>query len=181
MGNALSQNLSTPPAPNPQPQQQQNPTPQGNALAMNGAGPMGQSPEMGPQQTAPAPNHQQTVAALRHFNAIETELTDLLNDPSVGRSDLKSKIIDGTTKLVANRILTPAQAVTQLGDVPERPFDQKTWLEQHLQQVSQAATLVLAHHQVGYAGQDVDTTPPDEEDHLGTVAGLQAQYKGRQQ
>ena len=135
----------------------------------------------GPQPQAappPPPNHQQTVAALRHFDAIEKELTLLLKDPSVGRSDMKSEIIDGMTKLVASGFMTPATAITQLATVPERPFDQKKWLETHLMQTIQAANGVLTHHAAGFAGQDVDTSAPNNDNHLGTMNGILGQYKG---
>jgi hypothetical protein len=120
------------------------------------------------------------VAALRHFGAIEHELTTLLEDPDLGKSDMKSKIIDGVSSLVAERFLTPVEAVVQLGTVPERPFDQKQWLEQHLSTAVQAQVAVLAHHGAAFAGQNVDTTPPDPDDHLEMMAGLKAHYQGLQ-
>src|SRR5215831_3502267 len=43
----------------------------------------------------PTPTHGQTVAALRHFHAIQAELEALLKNPALGKSSLKSQIIDG--------------------------------------------------------------------------------------
>lgn len=171
---ALSSTLSTPPAPDI------------NALGAQGQ-PGGSSQTAGPSQqpqTPPAPpTHQQVVGAMRHFDAIEKELSALLSDPDVGKADLKSKIIDGTTKLVANRILSPSQAVMQLGTVPERPFDQKQWLQTHLAQTVQAATMILAHHAVGAqqaeaSGQPMDTSPPSPDGHIDAMAGLAQNYRG---
>lgn len=163
--NALSSMGGAPPAPNPQPDSG------GNALASQG-------PSGGAQAAPPPPpTHQQTVAALRHFSAIEGELTHILSDPDVGTADMKSKIIDGTTKLVASGILTPASAVGELGTVPDRPFDQKIWLMKHFQQTVQAQSLVLAHHQIGGP-----TAPNDEpynpDNHHSIMAGLMGQYRG---
>ena len=45
-------------------------------------------------QQAPAPNHAQTVAALRHFYMIGKELRGLLADPNVGKSDIRSALIE---------------------------------------------------------------------------------------
>ena len=170
MGNALSAQGGPPPAPNPQPQAIMGA--QGTPMGPGGppAAPQGQP------MPPPAPSHQQTVAALRHFSAIEKELTELLKNPDLGKSDLKSAIIDGTTKLVADGILTAASAVTELGTVPEKPFDQKKWLEHHFVQTLQAANAVLSHHAAAFSGQQVDTTPASPDDHQSHMAGLMSNY-----
>ena len=166
MQNALSGMDGAPPAPVQQPQQG------GNAVQGQGPAPA--------QGQFPAPSHQQTVAALKQFDAIEQELTALLSDPDVGKSDLKSKIIDGTTRLVAMGILTPAAAVTQLGTVPEKPFEQRAWLEQHLIQTVVVANHLLEAHAQGFQGQEPDNMAgPSSDGHLDTIAGLMGQYKGQ--
>lgn len=128
----------------------------------------------------PAPNHQQTVAALRHFGAIEREISTLLADPDLGRTDMRSKIIDGATSLVAQGIVTPAQAVAQLGSVPDRPFEQKQWLMRNFAQTIQAQNAVLDQHRAAFAGAPPVDDHGDPDDHLGTVAGLMGQYQGPQ-
>lgn len=177
MQNALSGMQGAPEAPSPQPQQM----PDGNA--MQGPAAAAQPSQGGApgQQPPPPPSHQQTAAALKQFDALEQELTGLLSDPDLGKADMKSKIIDGATKLVAMGILTPAAAVTQLGSVPDKPFDQKAWLEQHLMQVVGAANGVLAHHGQAFAGQEPDNmTSPTMDGHIDTIGGLAGQYRGQQ-
>ena len=173
MSNALSALGGPPPAPNSEPGQQMPPPMVGNALG----------PATGQQQAPPAPppapSHQQTVAALRHFAALERELTTLLKDPDLGNADLKSKIIDGTTGLVAQGYLTPAAAVTELGTVPERPFDQKKWLEQHFVQTIAAANQVLSHHQAAFPGGAPNEETPSMDDHHSLMGSLASQYQGR--
>jgi len=173
MSNALSAIGGPPPAPNADPGQQMPPPVAGNALGPAPAAPSG------PPAPPPAPSHQQTVAALRHFAALERELTTLLKDPDLGKSDLKSKIIDGTTGLVAQGYLTPAAAVTELGTVPERPFDQKKWLEQHFVQTIAAANQVLGHHQAAFPGGAPNEGAPDMGDHHDLMQGLASHYQGR--
>lgn len=166
MANALSSMGGPPPAPNPQPQDP------------SGGGAPGASSAPQQQQQAPAPSHQQTVAALRHFSAIEDELRGLLADPDLGKADMKSKIIDGATKLVANGIMTAAQAVTGLGSVPERPFEQKQWVASHYATAVQAANAVLDHHRAAFAGTPAPAQPSGPDDHQAVMSGLLSHYQG---
>lgn len=125
---------------------------------------------------APAPTHAQTVAALRHFSALEQQLEKALVEPDLGKADLKSKVIDGMTTLVANRIISPAEAVSQLATFPQRPFDQKKWIENHVAQIDQARDAILDHHRQAFAGANEDEVAggpqPSPDDHMATMAGL---------
>jgi hypothetical protein len=140
MPNALTAGGALPPIPQPQQQQQQQQAPQA-------AGPQG----------VPAPTHAQTVAALRHFHAVMGELRGLATNPDLGKANVKSSIIDGTTKLVSQRMMSPGQAVEMLASVPDKPYQQKMWVAQHLQNAMLARAAVLMHHAVAFAG-----TPPQQ-------------------
>lgn len=168
MANALS--AAGEPAPVPEIAQQN------NALRA-------QTPGPAQQQAAPQLTHQQTVASLRHFSAIARELEVFLKDPDLGKADLKSKIIDGTTKLVANRIITPAQAVMQLGTVPSDPLLQRKWVQQHFQQTIMSQNAVLDHHAQANPGSGdlpneiaASTSKPDL--HLDDMMSVHAGYRG---
>jgi len=176
MPNAFAEPLGGPPAPDAGPAGAVQP--QGNGLA-SAPGPSAPNAMQG-QQGPPPPSHQQVVVGLRHMHAIEVELTGLLSDPDCGKTDIRSKIIDGATGLVAKGILTAAQAVTQLGQVPDRPFDQRQWLEQHFMQTVQAQTALLAHHQQGFVDQQPDATPPNPDQHQAMVGALTQHYQGAQ-
>lgn len=142
------------------------------------------SPLQTPQGPPPAPTHEQTVCALRHFAAIQTELEELLRNPKLGKADIKSAIIDGTTKLVADRIISPAQAVTQLGTVPDKPFDQRQWLMQHYMMAKQAENQILDHHAQGNPGslewsQEAPRSVSNIGDrHLDLMGDVMSHYKG---
>lgn len=161
-----------PPAPRPQDMQ---PSPAPNALA---GGAQGQGAQGQGGQRLPAPSHGQTVAALRHFDAIAKEMRALLSDPSVGRSNMKGKIIDAVTKLVTNRIISAPQAVEQLGTVPEPPFQQKQWLNNHYQQSVQAAGQVLEHHWNAFRGvpEGAIDQRASPDDHMETMNSLGGHY-----
>lgn len=149
--------------------------------------PGGGMPQGGPQALLaalaaakpPAPTHGETVAALRHFQAISGELRVLLSDPEVGRGNMKSKIIDGVTKLVSGRIISPSEAVQQLSNVPDAPFQQKQWLMQHMQQAQQAQVKVLSDHQQSHAGADETQMQPGGgvDGHMDDMKSLQSHYR----
>jgi hypothetical protein len=144
-----------------------------------------QMPGQAPGQPQPmpqpaAPTHGQTVAVLRHMDAIQAELETILKDPAAGKSNLKRKIIDGTAKLVADRIITPGAAVAQLAEVPDNPFQQRRWLQQHLIQTIVAKVKVLNDHQQAFAGVPENmidkTSSPDN--HLSDMAAVHSAYGG---
>lgn len=149
-----------------------------------GGPPPGGSPLQGqPQQPPPTLTHQEAVAALRHFHAIQDELEGLLKNPGLGKSDIKSAIIDGTTKLVAGRILTPAAAVVQLATVPEKPRDQQAWIEQHYQHAMAAQAGVIEYHRAaGPGSQDWATEGQipmgDPDKHIETMSSVMDRFKG---
>lgn len=133
------------------------------------------------QQQLPAPTPSETMAALNHFAAIEKELTILLSDPEVGKTNMRSRIIDGTARLVSTRQMEPGEAVVELGSLPDRPFDQKKWLEGHLASTVQAASTVLDHHRIAYAGKDVPPPSPQAmspEGQRDALKSLMMKYKG---
>jgi hypothetical protein len=176
MANSLEVGTTPPPAPLQDAPQ--------NSLQQQGAAQS--SPPAGAPQAAPAPpTHQQTVAALRHFDMIKGELMPLLKDPTLGKSDLKSKIIDGVTKLVSERVLAPAQAVMQLSQVPSDPIQQRKWLQTQMAQTMQAENAILDHY--GAGNPSMHGNPQDHmsesdhgsrDDHMGHMAALAANYGG---
>jgi hypothetical protein len=125
----------------------------------------------------PAPGHEQTVAGLRHFAAIRDQLTEISKDSDLGRVSVKGKVIDGMTKLVAERVMTAGDAVVQLAAFPEKPHDQKLWVAQHLATNTQAQAALLDHHRATHVGtgewalesQTPRANPDDHRDHIGAL------------
>ncbi len=123
---------------------------------------------------APAPNHAQTVAALRHFDAINKQLKVLLANPNLGKTNIRSSVIDSVTNLVGQRIISPTQAVQQMTSFPDKPFDQKMWLGKMLQQNMMAEMAVLVHH-----GDHVPDGQPQEanpDNHMQDMASMMADH-----
>jgi hypothetical protein len=178
---ANSFGTETPPAPNPG---------MGNALT-SGAMPQPAAPQ-GPggpagAQAPPPPTHAQTVAALRHFDAIRKELEIIAKDPALGKSSVKSKIIDGVMRLVAERFMKPVQAVDELSKVPTEPLLQMKWVKTMYAQAQAAENGILDHYgatqpHLGtvadhFAGTKGAYNPDDHGDHL---AAMTANYRGPQ-
>ena len=128
----------------------------------------------------PAPTHAQTVAALRHFDAINKQLRGLLKNPDLGKADIRKSVIDAVTKLVSDRILSPTQAVQQMTSFPDKPFDQKQYLGNMFVQNQQAEMAVLMHHG-DYVAPEGPRPTPNPDNHMQDMAEMmQAHYPGQQ-
>lgn len=160
MANPLEVGSTSPPPPNPD---------AGNALQQG-------APQQQAQQSSP-PDHAQTVAALRHFDGIKEELEVLLKNPALGKTSIKSQIIDAVGNLVGKRLMSPAIAVMQLSKVPDQPLEQRKMLQQQMMQTVQAERGIIAHHAMGYAGQGPEPTPSSD-NHMDVMGELNTNYSG---
>lgn len=177
MGNPLLPALSENPAPPdiPQPTAAQG---KANPLMPGGMpqeAPGGQQPSQ--PQLPPAPSHGQTVTALRHFSALEEELSGIMKDPDLGKSDVRSEVIDSMMRLVGEGIVTAPNAVMELSTLPDKPYEQRAWVNQHFLNVVMAQNAILAHHQMGaMTGQNVGGEDPDQADHAQIMSSLTSKY-----
>lgn len=168
MANPLETGSTSPTPPNPD-------AGSGNPLQSGGQ----------PQAAAPIPpSYEQVVAAMRHTDAVKGELATLLKNPALGRSDVKSAIIDGTTKLVAERFMSPEDAVIQLSKVPSDPIAQRKWLQTMLAQTQQSENAILDHYGAGnpHVGTVADHVKRDHgkrDDHMMHLRALGANYARR--
>jgi hypothetical protein len=130
----------------------------------------------------PAPSHEQTVAGLRHLAAVHDELVSIKNDRDLGNVDVKSKVVDGFTKLVADRIVDPGEAVAQLVDFPTKPLEQKEWVDQKLVMNLRAQSQLLDHHRASHVGTgewaiESQTRRADPDDHRSHIGALLKHFK----
>jgi hypothetical protein len=167
-----------PPAPNPQPEDPSSSNPMAPFQSTNPLQKLQGNGPVQPQQQMqmPAPDAAHAVAGLRHLGAIERATESLLRNPDLGKIDMKSTIIDGMTRLVADRMISPAQAVDQLTSVPPDPFGQRNWVLQHFVQAVTAQRFLISHHRAAFSGQrDLQHGHPD--DHQQHVRGLMGHYQ----
>lgn len=155
-------------------------SPQGTAPSQGGS-PLQAGPQ---QQPVAPPSHAQTVATLRHLHAVNREFGVVLQNPNLGKSDVKSAVIDAVTKLTADRIVSPAAAVMLLTQVPDQPLDQRKWAQNFYDSNARAEAMVLDHHAAGgpasldWGADQAGFTPPDTDNHMKTMDGVVAHYKG---
>ena len=114
--------------------------------------------------------------------AIVDELQVLQKNPSLGRSNMKDPILDGVTKLVGERMMSPANAVPLLADIPVDPLMQRKWVTAKLQQTIAVQNNVLHHHIMGSQptldwALESQHQPGSADDHMQTMAGLTSQYQ----
>lgn len=124
------------------------PAPSPNALAsllQGGAGP-GQLPQR------PTPNHQQTVAALVHLQAVQKAMDGLSRLPGLGKENIRPEIFDATADLMGQGMFTLPQVMNEIKAIPADPPGQKQWVLQHLQQISAAQKQILMDHAQGNPG-----------------------------
>jgi|SRR5581483_12406357 len=142
----------------------------------------GQNALLSGKQSVPAPTHEQTATALRHFRIVRNALRKLLENPDLGKTNIRPEMIDAMTGLIGDGIMEPANAVTQLSKLPDKPFDQKQAVEQMYADTIRAEIAVLDHHKT--------TNPPQYSEfalehlrhvasgreHVHVMKGLMAHY-----
>jgi hypothetical protein len=132
----------------------------------------------------PAPTHEQTVAGLRHLAAVYDQLLEAKRDPDLGRTNVRGKVIDGLTTLVSRNMVGPGDAVNELVTFPERPFEQKQWVDQKLAECQRAQSALLDHHRSAHVGTgdwalESLTPQANSDDHRAHMNGLVAHYPTR--
>jgi hypothetical protein len=117
-------------------QQQQNP------LARL-AGPMPGLPQI-PQQ--PSPTRAQTVAAVHRLGAVMDAMRSVMSADGFGRTNVRPKILDEASKLLASRLLSLPEVMQSIGQVPDDPLAQKEKVEAIYNAAQQAEGQVIDHH-----------------------------------
>ena len=111
-------------------------------------------PQQGGQQppAAPAPSHEQTVAALTHTAAVSKELMTILRDPDLGKKDARSQIVDAALELVQKGLASVPAVVEQIKSLPSDAQGQLQWVKGHLMANQLAQFAVLEHHRGAFPG-----------------------------
>lgn len=139
--------------------------------------------QLAPQQQQPtpqpAPTHAQTVAAVHQFGQIKQSMVPILDDPNLGLKNIRPKLLDSFSKLLASKTLTLPEIMKAVKALPDDPMQQKKFVEKIYNDNDKAQMLVLGHHAMG--PQQTDGQEPDQwssDKHQDYMAGLVQQYGG---
>lgn len=153
----------------PQPQRM----PQQNPLAALAA----QAPQ---PRAVPRPTPGQTAAALHHFGEIKAALRPIIEDPQFGKTNVRPKLLDAASKLLANKVLSLPQIMNAIKGLPEDPMDQVKFVEKIYGDSDMAQKIVLMQHADYQA--DPGAAPEDEyslKTHGAFMDGLAKTYNHR--
>lgn len=136
----------------------------------------------GPQMPAPAPTHEQTVAALHHTSQIQKRMGKLLGNPALGKKDARSDIVDAGLDLAQEGLVSIPHVVEQMKTLPSDPAGQLRWVQMQVLMSKLAQRAVLEHHVGAHEGAlDWHGEAPMRGDgktkHADVVSGLMDHYK----
>jgi hypothetical protein len=153
------------------------PQQQGNPLAQLAP----QAQQQQPQQ--PAPNAAQTAAAIHHFGEIKAGIRPILNDPKLGKENIRPKLLDAASKFLASKTLSLPDVMKALKNLPDDPMQQLQFVKKIYDNNDQAQQQVLAHHAAAPPEQQMPGAPPPEpysqDNHQAMMDGLMQHYGGR--
>ena len=153
------------------PQAQPQAAPQANPLAALA----GQAPQQQQPQGPPQLSHAQTVAGLHKFSEIKAAMLPVISDPKLGKTNIRPKLLDATSKLLMNKTLSLPEIMNRIKDLPDDPQKQKAFVDQIYQSSDQAQKVLLAN--AAHAQDDGEAWSMDNhEKHLG---GFMQKYEGR--
>lgn len=138
----------------PQPQQG---VPQGGGNPL--AALMGQ--QAAAPRPVPRPTPGQTAAALHHFGEIKAALRPIIQDPQFGKTNVRPKLLDAASKLLAAKVLSLPQIMSAIKGLPEEPMEQVKFVEKIYGDSDQAQKIVLMQH----AGYQADPAAPPEDEY----------------
>lgn len=129
------------------------------------------------QQQATQLSHAQTVAALHKFGEIKAAMFPVISDPKLGKTNIRPKLLDATSKLLMSKTLTLPEIMNRIKDLPDDPQAQKKFVDQIYQSSDQAQkSLLTMHANSPQNGEPEQWTPDNHDKHL---AGVQQMYGGR--
>lgn len=142
--------------------------------------------QQGQPQQKPAPNQQQTVAALMHLTAVQKEMEKLSNLPGIGKENIRPEIFDTTAELMGRGLFTLPQVMNEIKTIPSDPPGQRNWVMTHLRNVVLAQKQILADHAQAFPGTGdaqgevaASAQPYDPDSHADLMKSLATHYSGR--
>jgi hypothetical protein len=117
---------------------------------------------------------------VKRFSAIQNALREVMQDKDFGRANVRPKLLDEGSKLLAARVLSLPELMSQISNFPTDPLQQKQVVQQIYNSAQQAEAHVLdAHGSAIAAGKLPPDGGPkyDAGEHEQHMQGLLAHYK----
>ena len=122
-------------------------------------------------------NKQQLIAGLHHFSAINKHITPLLNNPAVGKSNMRPKLFDAAASLIGEKVLSVAEVMNDIKDFPDDPLEQKKWFEKLVGMNMQAEKKLISDYIAQGPGQEPEGPEWSMDNHKDHMTGLMGNYK----
>lgn len=100
-----------------------------------------------PMQQRPQPSYGQTRAAMHRFEAVRNALMPILKDKKIGRESVKKEIMSAGATLLGQQVLSMAEVMNEIKNLPDQPADQQLWLQKMIDNTRQAEMAVMDHYQ----------------------------------
>lgn len=157
---------------------QRPPMPQGQP---QGGNPLAQLAPQQQQPQQPAPTRAQTIAAVHQFGQIKQAMVPILDDPNLGMKNIRPKLLDSFSKLLASKTLTLPEIMKAVKALPDDPVQQKQFVEKIYTDNDKAQMMVLGHHAMGPQQPQGSPEPEawSQDNHANQMAGLVQQYGGQ--
>lgn len=127
------------------------------------------------QRPTPQVSSGQAMAAVHRFSSIRSALSGVMADPKLGKENIRPKLLDAASKLLAGKVLTLPEVMNTVKDLPDDPVKQKQFVDRIYSVAGQATQAVLEHHRANPT-QGEEWTPEDHEQQMSSLMG---QYNGR--
>lgn len=154
----------------------------GNTNALAGGAQAGPQQPQQPQQM-PAPSHEQTVCALYQSGEIQKRMSKLLSNPTLGKKDARSAIVDAALELSQDGLVSVPHVVEQMKGLPSDPAGQLKWVQMQVLLSKLTQRAVLDHHLNASApsldfASDSKSLMGKKSNHADVMGGLIEHYKG---
>ena len=130
----------------------------------------------------PAPQNtnitkQQLIAGLHHLNAFKTEFSPLLQNPKLGKGNIRPTIFERAATLIGSGIFTVPEVINGTKDLPDDPIEQKKWLETKLVNASLAEQKLIHDYIAQGPGPEAQGPEWSMDNHKDHMTGLLGNYK----
>lgn len=134
------------------------------------------------EQAAPKLTHEQVVAAMHRFGAVERQMKKVMASPEFGKANIRPKLFDAAADLLGMRVLTLPELMNAIKNLPPDPTQQKAFVENIHNNARAAQMKVLGDYRQATLGAEPEAADFksgwSDDTHGDHFASMMGQYKG---